>query len=59
VVDFIGRDAMQNAKAVQRENINYMNLREDQSENVGFLGKFKRILKTVTEKTVAVYKKVF
>jgi glycosyltransferase involved in cell wall biosynthesis len=44
-VDFIGNDDMQDADIVRNENVNYINLRGDQRENVSITKKIYRVLK--------------
>ena len=44
-VDFIGNDEMQNADVVKSRNVNYLNLRGDQSPSAAFLTKVFRVVK--------------
>ena len=45
IIDFIGNDKMQKAEITTNENVNYLNLRGDQSENVSRKKKIYRVLK--------------
>jgi glycosyltransferase involved in cell wall biosynthesis len=45
LIDFIGNDEMEKADAVRSENVNYFNLRGDQSEYAPYMKKVFRVLK--------------